>query len=54
MVRSWRQWWAALDKGDIPRPDPSVPLDAALEPIPAVVEQLLQKRAAQPPIQIGE
>jgi hypothetical protein len=53
-VQRWRQWWAALDKGDIPRPDPSVPLDAALEPIPAVVEQLLQKRAAQPPIQIGE
>ncbi|KFE72159.1 cytochrome c3 family protein [Hyalangium minutum] len=54
VVRSWRQWWAALDKGDIPRPDPAVPLDAALEPLPATVEQLLRKRAAQPPIQIGE
>ncbi len=54
VVRSWRQWWAALDKGDIPRPDASVPLDAAMEPIPAVVEQLLERRAAQPPIQIGE
>ncbi|WP_224365558.1 cytochrome c3 family protein [Hyalangium versicolor] len=54
VVQRWRQWWAGLDKGDIPRPDASVPLDAAMEPIPAVVEQLLQKRAAQPPIQIGE
>jgi predicted CXXCH cytochrome family protein len=54
VVQQWRQWWAALDKSDIPRPDAAVPLDAALEPIPAVVDQLLQKRAAQPPIQIGE
>lgn len=54
VVRSWREWWAGLDKGDIPRPDGAVPLDAALEPLPATVEQLLRKRAAQPPIQIGE
>jgi predicted CXXCH cytochrome family protein len=54
VVGRWREWWAALDKGDIPRPDPAVPLDSALEPIPATVEQLLRKRAAQPPIQIGE
>lgn len=54
VVSRWRDWWAALDKGDIPRPDPAVPLDASLEPIPAVVEQLLKKRAEQPAIQIGE
>jgi hypothetical protein len=54
VVGRWREWWAALDKGDIPRPDSAVPLDAALEPIPAAIEQLLKKRAAQPPIQIGE
>jgi predicted CXXCH cytochrome family protein len=54
VVEGWRQWWAGLDKGDIGRPDESVPLDAALEPESGVVEQLLQKRAAQPPIQIGE
>jgi hypothetical protein len=54
VVGRWREWWAALDKGDIPRPDSAVPLDAALEPLPAVAGELLRKRAAQPPIQIGE
>lgn len=54
VVRAWRQWWGALDKRGIARPDSAVPLDGALEPLPDVVEQLVHKRAAQPPIQIGE
>ncbi|MDY7228648.1 cytochrome c3 family protein [Hyalangium rubrum] len=54
VVQAWRQWWAALDTRDIPRPDAAVPLDASLEPLPTVIEQLLRRRAAQPPIQIGE
>lgn len=54
MVRRWRQWWAALDKQGVGRPDPAVPLDASLEPLPDVIEQLVRQRAQHPPIQIGE
>ncbi|XXF74954.1 cytochrome c3 family protein [Myxococcaceae bacterium GXIMD 01537] len=53
-LQRWRQWWAALDKHGMARPDPSVPLDAAMEPRPDVIERLLHQRAKQPPIQIGE
>lgn len=54
VMQRWRQWWASLDKRGVGRPDAAVPLDAALEPLPAAVEQLLRKRATQPPIRIGE
>ncbi|ADO74185.1 cytochrome c3 family protein [Stigmatella aurantiaca] len=54
VVRRWRQWWAAMASGDIPRPGPAVPLDAAMEPVESAVERLLRRRAIQPPIQIGE
>jgi hypothetical protein len=54
VVGRWRQWWASLNKGDVARPDSAVPLDAALEPLPAAVEQLLRRRAVQPTIEASE
>jgi predicted CXXCH cytochrome family protein len=54
VVRQWKEWWAATAAGDIPRPGPEVPLDAAMEPLEQTVERLLRRRATQPPIQIGE
>lgn len=41
VLADWQAWWAALDKGTLPSPAPSVPLDARFQPIPARVEPLL-------------
>ena len=54
VLERWWVWWVQLDKGDIPRPDKAVPLDAALQPLPDVLQMLRDRRPAQQSISIGE
>lgn len=53
VVAAWRRWWEQLDKTGIPHPGPTVPLDAAFNLQPAVVEALWQQRDDRS-ISIGE
>jgi hypothetical protein len=52
-IVAWQAWWTGLNKEAVPHPGPEVPLDASLQPVRAVVENLraMQKNVV---IAIGE
>ncbi|HEY8207462.1 MAG TPA: cytochrome c3 family protein [Myxococcaceae bacterium] len=53
-VAGWyRRLWEGLDRGRLPRPDASVPLDERLLPVASVIDRL-GRTAPEPAVSIGE
>jgi len=52
VVTAWRAWWSQLPKTGL-HPDAAVPLDAALEPIPEILEPI-RKHRSEKTVSIGE